>query len=334
MSPYFEVGFFEFFYVFFARVGLLISGKNLHLAEDEVQLIILALLSISCCFVGTFLVLRKMTMFANSLSHTILVGVVIAFIITLSISAKSGSVAFEMNQKMLVIGALLSAGITYLLIEFFQRVFKIQKDASIGFAFTFLFAIGVLLVTLFAKNSHLGVEVVMGNLDALDASEIKIQAILTLSNILLTCLFYRTFVMTSFDSIFSKNFSYVVPIMTFVLTLQTAFTTIGAYKVVGALLFLTFLTAPVLAAKVFAKNLKSLLILSCSISMVISFIAVVLSRHILSYYNIALSTGGLCSVLLALSFPSSLFLKKTLSTYSLKRHLKAQKTSINAGSGV
>lgn len=325
MNPYFEVGFFEFFSVLFMRLGQFFLGRNLTLVDDEVQLIILGLLSISCCFVGTFLVLRKMTMFANSLSHTVLMGIVIAFIFLLFFSSTDQKLQFELNQKVLVIGALLSAGLTYVLIELFHKVFKIQKDASIGFAFTFLFALGVLLVTLFARNSHLGAETIMGNLDALDASEIKIQALLTLCNVVLTIVFYRAFVMTSFDTTFSKNFQYIVPVMTFVICLQTTFTTIASYKVVGALVFLAFLTAPVLAAKVFAKSLKNLLLYSCVISLGVSVVAVALSRSILSYYDVALSTGGLCSVLLSLSFPVSLFIRKITSKYKLKVSLKVER---------
>lgn len=322
MNPYFDVGFFEFFYVLWIRLVQFCLGKNIFLAEDELQILVLSLLSISCALVGSFLTLRKMTMFANSLSHTVLIGIVLSFLLFLSISSKERSFVFEINQKLIFLGALISAAMTYFLIEIFHKVFRLQKDASIGFVFTFLFALGILFVAIFARNSHIGLEVVMGHLDAIDRSEVKFQALLAFVNICLVFLLYRAFVMTSFDQIFSKNFPVAVPMMTFILALQTSLTTMGAYKAVGALLFLTFLTAPILSAKVLAKNLKSLLMMSCGLSIFISLLTVALSRHILTYYNIALSTGGLCSTLLALSFPAMLVLKKVLSQISLKSYTK------------
>ncbi len=82
LNPYQGVNFFEFFFVFFQRLwGFLTGTLGFHqLANDEIQVIVLSLIGASSALVGTFLVLRKMSMLANSLSHTILVGIVIAFL--------------------------------------------------------------------------------------------------------------------------------------------------------------------------------------------------------------------------------------------------------------
>ena len=83
---------------------------------------------------------------------------------------------------------------------------------------------------------------------------------------------------------------------------QLAFTAMSAFRAVGAFLFLTFLVAPVLTARIFTKKLFPLIALSCGIGVLGSFIAVALTRHLLSTYQIALSTSGVVSVILGLFF--------------------------------
>ncbi len=323
MNPYFELNFFQFIKVLFIRTWGVAVGQNLTLAEDEVQILILLLLSISCSLVGSFLFLRKMTMFANSISHTVLVGIVISFTVLTGI--KNSFSEFEINSQILFFGAIISAGLSYVLVELFHKSFNLQKDAAIGLVFTMLFAMGIILVTLLARHSHIGSEMIMGSLDALDRSELKLQFLLTSTNVLITLLFYRAFIMASFDATFSKNFPLVVPLITTVMVFQTALTSIGAYKVVGALLYLMFLTAPVLAAKVFVKRMKSLLVLSCVISIFVSVMAVAISRAFLSNFDTPLSTGGLCTVLLSLSYPISLSLKKLYQLQFNRKMLKEKR---------
>ena len=79
MNPYSGSSFFGFFAVLGQRLMGIFSGNLEPLASDEVQLLVLVLISLSSALVGTFLVLKKKAMLANSLSHTILLGIVGAF---------------------------------------------------------------------------------------------------------------------------------------------------------------------------------------------------------------------------------------------------------------
>ena len=78
MNPYTGTNFFTFFVTLFTRISAMLHGD---LASDEIQVLTLCCISISGALIGTFLYLRRMTMLANSLSHTILLGIVIAFLI-------------------------------------------------------------------------------------------------------------------------------------------------------------------------------------------------------------------------------------------------------------
>ena len=166
-NPYAGENFFSFFVVLFGRLFGFLSGRLSadEMVSDEVQLCVLSGVAISAALVGTFLVLRKMTMLANSLSHTILVGIVVAFLIF-------GT--SELNFGVLVVAALLAGFLTTFLTEFVTKVMRLQEDASIGLVFTSLFALGVILAPLFTRSRRLGNEAIMGNVDALRISDIKL----------------------------------------------------------------------------------------------------------------------------------------------------------------
>src|SRR5882762_3385076 len=82
INPYYDLNFFQFFSTLFSRLYNFIIGKDISpLASDEIQILTIGLIAISSALVGTFLLLKKMTQLANALSHTILFGIVIAFMI-------------------------------------------------------------------------------------------------------------------------------------------------------------------------------------------------------------------------------------------------------------
>jgi len=266
-------------------------------APDEVQVIVLVLIALSSALNGTFLVLRKMTMLANSLSHTILLGVISAFFLV-----GKGHDIFALNLPILLVGSLVAALCTTFATEFLTKKLHLQEDASIGMIFSAFFALGVVLVTLFSRNNHLGIEAIMGNVDALHPSDVKLVFYLFLFNLAVTFLFYRRLEITTFDATLAQNMGISLSFFNYLMMLQTALTAIGAFRAVGAFLFLSFLVAPILTARFFTSRLKPLLFLSSMLGVVTALLSVALSRHMLTSYHICLSTSGLSSVILGLFF--------------------------------
>ena len=236
-------------------------------------------------------------MLANSLSHTILLGIVIAFVL---VGQKSE--IFSLSVPVLLVGALIAALCTTFATEFLMRKLRLQEDASIGLIFTAFFALGVVLVTLLSRNSHLGIEAIMGNVDALHSSDVKLAFYLFLFNAAVVLLFYRRLEITAFDSTLAKNMGISLLFFNYLMMFQTALTAIGAFRAIGAFLFLAFLVAPVLTARFFTRRLKPLLFLACGLGIVAALVSVALSRHMLTAYQIPLSTSGLSSVILGLFF--------------------------------
>jgi len=324
MSPYWGKGFGDFFLMLLARIGQFLGGQlgwN-DLAADEIQIGALCLIAFSSSLIGTFLVLRRMTMLANALSHTILVGIVVAFLLF-------GQRGMQLDLKTLFIAALASGLLTTLVTEWMHKGLKLQEDASIGLVFTFFFSLGIIGITLFSRNSHLGIEAIMGNVDALHLNDLKMTGLLFLLNSTLLLLFYKRYYVMTFDPTLARNFGIPVFLLNHVMMLQTAATTIGAFRALGVFLFLAFLVVPTVTARFFTSRLKSLLLLSCGIGVLASFLSVALARHLLTHYQISLSTAGLTTTVLGAFFLFGIAFRFVVRWRVLK-HLKNDETKTDS----
>ena len=291
---YWGKDFFGFFSTLFARM----FGGGGALAPDEIQIIALSGIGIACAMIGSFLVVRKMAMVANAISHTVLLGIVSAFVIFHLMFAKPFTEMLEVDMKLLILAALFASLLTMLFVDFFSHILKLARDASIGLVFTSLFSVGIILVTLFTKNSHIGAEVIMGNVDMLHKNDIWIALFLCCGNLLCLVLFFKEYMITSFDPEFAK-LSRISPVITnYLVIFQTSLTLVGSFRAVGVVLVLALLIVPSVTARMFVRKMKALILVSSGISLVASVLAVALSRHILTSFGIALSTSGLMVAIL------------------------------------
>jgi len=293
-NPYTGQDFIGFFSLFFQRLWGFVSGKIPFdaLVTDEVQVFVLACVAASGALVGTFLVLRRMTMLANALSHTILLGIVSAYLL-LRLFTNSGDPTAPLSVPTLLIAAFATGIVTTFLTEFLSKVMKLQEDASIGLVFSLLFSLGIALVTLFSRNVHVGTELVMGNADALQRSDIKdVLAILGV-NCALFFLLYHGFKITTFDPQLARAFGFSPLLFNYLLMVQTSATAIGGFRAVGVVMILAFFVIPTLTARLLTHKLSILIWLGMAIGVFASLVGVALSRHFLTAYGIGLSTGGI-----------------------------------------
>ncbi|MEL7065737.1 MAG: metal ABC transporter permease, partial [Bacteroidota bacterium] len=107
-------------------------------------ILVASLAAINCSLIGTYLVLRKMAMMGDAIAHAVLPGIVVAFLL---VGSKTSFV--------ILLGAGSVGVIATLLIEFLHRSVRLQSDASIGINFTWLFALGVILISFFSKKIDL-----------------------------------------------------------------------------------------------------------------------------------------------------------------------------------
>lgn len=312
MNPYYDVTFFGFLYTFVIRAfqWMTFQLNMSDLAPDELQFLVLAAIGVSSSLVGTFLILKKMTMLANSLSHTILLGIVLAFIF--------GSTAKEfqeghLNLTLLIIAALGVGFLTAFVTEFLTKFAKLQEDASTGLVFTTFFAIGIILINVLTRNAHIGAEVVMGNVDALHKDDFWLSIIILALNLSAFIIFYKEWQITTFDPGFAKALGFSPSFFNYFLMALVSLTVVSAFRAVGVLMVLTFITAPPLTAKLFSKRLSTLLISASCMGVLASLLGVALSRHLLTVHGLALSTGGIVVVLLGTVYLMSISFSRWLS---------------------
>jgi manganese/zinc/iron transport system permease protein len=289
MNPYVGQEFISFFKVLVFR---LLRADFSSLFSDELQMAVLIAISISCALIGSFLVLKKMTMLANALSHTLLLGIVVVFLISPS---EGGLVPIPALMVAGGITGLLTAFLTQVL----QRSVRVQEDASIGLVFSSFFALSVLLISLFSRNAHVGLELIMGNVDGLVLKDLYWVWVVMGLNIGCFFIWYRGYQLSTFDELMARVLQFSPTFYTYLLMTQTSVTCISSFRSVGVFMVLALLVVPTLTVRLFIHSLKKLMVVSAAYSSILAVVGVALSRHLLTYYDRGFSTAG---VLVTLHF--------------------------------
>ncbi|WP_234447566.1 metal ABC transporter permease [Viridibacillus soli] len=224
-----------------------------------------SLVGITCGLTGVFLILRKMAMIADAISHTVLFGIVMAFIVTQTL-----------NGVWMMIGAGIAGILTAYLVQVLQSN-GLQEDASIGVVFTTLFAAGVLLITLFAGNVHLDVEhVLMGEIAFVPwntwtfvgitmPKAVWMLLFVLLLNILFLVVFYKELKISTFDPVFAMSLGLPLVFLHYAFMTLVSFTTVAAFDSVGAVLVVAMLIVPASTGYLLSKSIKVMLISSMAV---------------------------------------------------------------------
>lgn len=221
------------------------------------------LVAINSSIVGTFLVLRKMSMLADAISHGVLPGIVIGYLLS---NSREG---FSMY-----LFALLAAVVCVFLIELFRKFTKVQTDAAIGITFTTMFALGVILISSFSNAVDLDQDCVLyGELVYVPLDSINIGAypvpyalIIQLIVLLILTLYvlvgYKQLQTLAFDQSFANISGMKVNGWHVSLMILTSLVTITSFEAVGAILVIAFMIVPPSTALFFSKSIKGTILLS------------------------------------------------------------------------
>jgi manganese/zinc/iron transport system permease protein len=260
-----------------------------------------------------------MTMLANALSHTILIGIVAAFVWTQAHSFE-GSFNGIVNETALLVSSFFMGILTTFFTELLARGIGLQEDASTGVVFTSLFAVGVIAVTLLTRDAHIGLEAVMGNADALQPSDLRMVAITLGINIAAILVFYRGFALTTFDPALARSFGVSTGFYSYFLMVLVSMTAITAFRAVGVLMVLAFFTGPPLTARLLAKQLHHTLLIALAYGIGAAIIGVALSRHLLTAYGLPLSTGGVVVCVIVALYLVTLCVSKLRISRDIRTH--------------
>lgn len=233
---------------------------------DSLYIILTAsLVAASCALLGCYLVLRKMALIGDAISHAVLPGIVLAFLI-------SGS----RDSLVMILGAGAIGLLTTFLIEFLHRKARLQEDASIGVIFTTLFALGVILISYYADNIDLDQDCVLYGEIALVPLDtwvlpsgfdigpraMWIGLIVFVAILLFVIVGYKELFLTTFDPAYAMSIGISVTLWHYLLMGMVSFTTVASFEAVGAILVVAFLVAPAATAYLLTDNFHKMLVIS------------------------------------------------------------------------
>lgn len=261
------------------------------------SLYILIITSLACAVLGVFLVLRRLSMVSDAISHSVLLGIVIGYFVTKDI----GSV-------LLIIGASLFGVLTTVCIELLIKSKRVTEDASVGIIFPLFFSIAVILITRYARNVHLDTEVVLiGEIILAPLHRINFlgislpKALVQMSLVLLInaafiAVFYRKLKISSFDPVYAGVAGIAGTGLYYFFMALVSFTAVSAFESVGAILAIAFFISPAASAYLISKDLKITIFLAAAYAVVNSCIGYFLAVK----FNVSMS--GMCAVVSGLTF--------------------------------
>jgi len=253
--------------------------------RDLVWVVVLGILvTLSNGLVGCYLVLRKMSLVGDAISHSVLPGIVVAFLL-----------AQVMGGWTIFVGALVAGLVTAFLIEFLHEKSRLKGDAATGIVFTALFAFGVVLVSLYSGNAHIDTDCVLfGDLIAVNEElpvrfagvDIAPPLVLRVGLVLcvvvgLIAVFYKELLVTSFDPALATSLGISARAVHYGLMAILSLVVVVSFEAVGSILAVAMLVLPGATAYLLTERLSRML----WISAVVSVLGGVLGFHLAIFLN-------------------------------------------------
>ncbi|HIG27030.1 MAG TPA: metal ABC transporter permease [Verrucomicrobiales bacterium] len=226
------------------------------------------LISLSCGLIGNFIMLRRMALIGDAISHSVLPGLAVALFLSKSLATTA-----------MFIGALVAGILTTVLIELIHQNSRVKPDAAIGIVFTSLFALGVILINVYAGEVHLDTECVLygeiafipfeplidiGGREWFPGSVLRMGGV-TLLVILGIVLFYKELLVTSFDPGLSVSLGISTRTTHYLLMGLLSLVIVSAFQSVGAILVIAMLILPGATASMLCSRLPAILWLTAGL---------------------------------------------------------------------
>lgn len=227
------------------------------------------LAGVTCALVGSFLVLKKMSMLGDAISHAVLPGIAVAFMISAS---HAGSTMF--------IGAAIVGVLTAMLVELIHRHGKIEHGAAMGVVFSILFAIGLILIEQVARNVDIHPDhVLMGAVELVPLTNVSIGglavprgvvvlAVMLLIDAVVVTALFKELRIAIFDPDLATTLGISATFMHYLLMTLVAMTTVAAFEVVGSILVIAMLIVPGATAWLLTRRLLPFIMTSLLIAAV------------------------------------------------------------------
>jgi manganese/zinc/iron transport system permease protein len=238
--------------------------------SDDLAIVLTAgLVGTACGLLGPFLILRRVALLSDAVSHAVLPGIVVVFLLL-------GSRA----PLPVIAGAAVFAVICVLAIDGLRATGLVRADAAIGLVFPALFAIGVIGINTFAEGAHLDLDAtIYGEIafapfrtEELLGSEVPRSVLLlggvALVNLALILALWKELKLTSFDPGYARVSGFSPTLVSRLLLIAVATTAVTAFESVGAILVVTMLIVPAATAYLLTDRLATMVVLTVAVGWV------------------------------------------------------------------
>lgn len=212
-------------------------------------LIAAVLVGLACASVGVYVVLRRMAFIGDALAHTVLPGLVVAYL----------------NQWSLFGGALIAGVLTALGIGWLSRRDEIREDTAIGIMFTGMFALGILLISTVRSFRDL-THILFGNILGVTGQELLLITCITVIILVLLILLRKELELTSFDPTHAEVIGLHADRLRYLLLILLAFTVVSSIQVVGVVMTSALLITPAAAASLVTQRLTRMFVIAVGIA--------------------------------------------------------------------
>ncbi len=247
--------------------------------------------NVACALVGCYLVLRRMSMLGDAISHAVLPGLVAAFIL-------SGS----LGQGFMFVGALVAGVLTAVLTETLHRYGGVSEDASMGVVFTAMFAVGVILIRRYAHAVDLDADCVFsGSLDMVTFHQVSLLGLqaprammsigpVALLNVVFIAALWKEMLLSSFDPGLATTMGFRAGVLRYALMVLVALTAVASFEQVGSILVVAMLIVPGATAHLLTDRLRNMLWIAAGVAVA----SAVLGRMLAIAMNV--NTAGAMTV--------------------------------------
>ncbi len=226
-----------------------------------------AMTNTACALLGCYLVLRRMSLLGDAISHAVLPGLVVAFIL-------SGT----LNVGYMFLGALAVGLLTSALTETLHRRGGVTEDAAMGVVFTSLFALGVVLIKRYGSKVDLDPSCVLeGLLEMVDLNRVEVagyavpRALVTIGpvlalNVLVIVVLWKELLVSSFDPALATTMGFRAGVLHYLLMGLVALTTVASFEQVGSILVIAMIIVPGATAHLLSDRLRTMMWLAAGIA--------------------------------------------------------------------
>lgn len=246
--------------------------------------------------IGSFIILRGMSLMGDAISHAVLPGVAVAYMLGINI----------------LLGASVFGVLAALLIGFVASRSKIKTDTSIGVVFSAFYALGFILISMAESSTNLH-HILFGNILAVSDSDIMTTAIVLGLVILFVVVFYKELLVTSFDETYARTYGLKVQVIHYALMLVLTLVTVSALQTVGIILVVAMLITPAATAFLWTDKLNIMLVLSAVVGIISAITGLYFS------YTFNWASGPAIVIVAASLFALSFIFSPKQNFFKLKR---------------